>query len=110
MKVNPNSLFQEMQALAQRAQGPNAELGAQQAVSNTSQSDFTNLLKTALDNVNELGQDSKDKAVRFEMGDKSVSLAETMIARQKSSVAFEATVQVRNKVVEAYREIMNMTV
>jgi flagellar hook-basal body complex protein FliE len=44
------------------------------------------------------------------MGDRSVSLAEAMIASQKSSVAFEATVQVRNKLVESYKEIMNMPV
>jgi flagellar hook-basal body complex protein FliE len=44
------------------------------------------------------------------MGDRSVSLAEVMIASQKSSVAFEATVQVRNKLVESYKEIMNMPV
>ena len=42
--------------------------------------------------------------------DRSVSLAEAMIASQKSSVAFEATVQVRNKLVESYKEIMNMPV
>ncbi len=44
------------------------------------------------------------------MGDKSVDLAEVMIAGQKSSIAFEATVQVRNKMVDAYKTIMNMPV
>ena len=51
----------------------------------------------------ELGQ-------KFALGDDSVSLSDTMIAMQKSSIAFQATVQVRNKLVSAYHEIMNMQV
>jgi len=46
----------------------------------------------------------------IEMGDRSVSISDAMIASQKSSVAFAATVEVRNKFVEAYKEIMNMPV
>lgn len=44
------------------------------------------------------------------MGDSTVTLSDTVIAREKSGVAFEATVQVRNKLVEAYKEIMSMPV
>ena len=39
-----------------------------------------------------------------------MSLSDVMIARNKSSVAFEATLQVRNKMVDAYKELMNMPV
>ena len=46
----------------------------------------------------------------FVMGDPSVSLAEVMIAKQKAGIAFEATIQVRNKLVSAYKEIMSMQV
>ena len=46
----------------------------------------------------------------FEMGDRSVTLADTMVASAKAGIAFDATVQVRNKFVEAYKEIMNMPV
>ena len=42
------------------------------------------------------------------MGDSSVSLSDAMISLQKSSIAFQQTVQVRNKLVSAYQEIMNM--
>jgi flagellar hook-basal body complex protein FliE len=49
-------------------------------------------------------------ATAVEMGDPKVSLAQAMIAGQKSSIAFEATVQVRNKLVEAYKEVMSMPV
>jgi len=44
------------------------------------------------------------------MGDRSVSISDAMIASQKSSIAFSATVEVRNKFVEAYKEIMSMPV
>ncbi|CSI67451.1 flagellar hook-basal body protein FliE [Vibrio cholerae] len=47
---------------------------------------------------------------RFDRGDEGISLSDVMIARNKSSVAFEATIQVRNKLVEAYKELMNMPV
>ncbi|MCV5230713.1 flagellar hook-basal body complex protein FliE, partial [Escherichia coli] len=47
---------------------------------------------------------------RFDRGDADVSLSDVMIARNKSSVAFEATVQIRNKLVEAYKDLMNMPV
>ena len=68
------------------------------------------LLQQALDNVNELQGSANDLRTRFDMGDKSVDLSEVMIAGQKSSIAFEATVQVRNKMVDAYKTIMNMPV
>lgn len=68
------------------------------------------MLKQAMSNVNALQNDSNDLKTRFDMGDKSLNLSDVMIAGQKASIAFEATVQVRNKVVEAYKTIMNMPV
>ncbi|MCV6002878.1 flagellar hook-basal body complex protein FliE, partial [Escherichia coli] len=53
---------------------------------------------------------SGDLQTRFDRGDADVSLSDVMIARNKSSVAFEATVQIRNKLVEAYKDLMNMPV
>jgi len=64
----------------------------------------------ALGNVNELQGAANDLRTRFDMGDNSVDLSQVMIAGQKSSIAFEATVQVRNKMVDAYKTIMNMPV
>jgi flagellar hook-basal body complex protein FliE len=84
--------------------------GAVQQVNNTSASQFGDLLKQALDNVNGLQSETGRLRNAVEMGDRSVSLAEAMIASQKSSIAFEATVQVRNKLVDAYKQIMSMPV
>jgi len=53
---------------------------------------------------------SKELSKEFAMGDDSVDLADVMIAGQKASIGFQATVQVRNKLVQAYTEMMNMQV
>ena len=47
---------------------------------------------------------------QVQLGNPTVSLEETMVAMQKSQIGFQATMQVRNKLVSAYSEIMNMTV
>jgi flagellar hook-basal body complex protein FliE len=73
-------------------------------------SDFGNLLKDAINNVNGLQSNANELRTRFDLGDRSVGIGDVMIAAQKSSVAFDATVQVRNKLVEAYKEIMSMPV
>ena len=72
--------------------------------------DFGNLLKSSLDSVNELQSQSRDLKVAFERGDTNVSLAEAMIASQKADLSFRAMSEVRNKLVTAYQEIMNMPV
>ena len=69
---------------------------------------FGDMFKSAIDTVNDSKQHASDLSSRFEQGDPSVDLPEVMIALQKSSVSFQAMTQVRNKMVEAYKEIMNM--
>jgi flagellar hook-basal body complex protein FliE len=59
--------------------------------------------------VNAAQADASAASAAYERGDTS-DIAAVMLARQKSSVAFEATLQVRNKLLSAYRDIMNMPV
>jgi flagellar hook-basal body complex protein FliE len=66
-------------------------------------------LKASLDKVNELQMVAKDKTTSFELGE-DISITEVMLAKEKASIAFEATLQVRNKVLTAYQEIMQMPV
>lgn len=73
-------------------------------------SDFAAALKASLDGVNNLQQRADSMAKRFVAGDDSVNLSDVMINSQKASIAFQATVQVRNKLVSAYHDIMNMQV
>ncbi|KQQ88033.1 flagellar hook-basal body complex protein FliE [Massilia sp. Leaf139] len=71
---------------------------------------FSDALKNSLEQVSNSQKHAEELGQKFAMGDDSVSLSDTMIAMQKSSIAFQATVQVRNKLVSAYHEIMNMQV
>ncbi|MDK2779501.1 MAG: flagellar hook-basal body complex protein FliE [Pseudomonadota bacterium] len=72
--------------------------------------DFQTMFKNAVDTVNANQKSASELATRFEQGDPSVDLPEVMIALQKSSVSFQAMTQVRNKLVEAYKDVMNMGV
>lgn len=72
--------------------------------------DFAQVLKSTLDQVNDLQGNAKKMSQDFAMGDDSVNLSDVMIAMQKSSIAFQTSVQVRNKLVSAYRDIMTMQV
>jgi flagellar hook-basal body complex protein FliE len=72
--------------------------------------DFADVLKSSLDGVARVQAQSESMQKAFVLGDNSVSLSDTMIAMQKASINFQATVQVRNKVVQAYNDIMNMQV
>jgi flagellar hook-basal body complex protein FliE len=71
---------------------------------------FSSLLTQSLDKVNEMQEHSGKMKTAFELGDPNVSLPQVMIASSKANLAFQATLQVRNKVVEAYQEIMRMPV
>lgn len=103
MKID--GLNQQMSEMQMQASGV-----AKPATGADVSSDFSQLLGDALSHVNALQADSSTKQSRFDMGDHSLSLSDVMIARNKASVSFEATVQVRNKLVEAYQELMRMTV
>jgi flagellar hook-basal body complex protein FliE len=108
MDIKAQSLYQELQGMAAQTK---IGLGEQTAVQgNPSSQDFADLLGNAIDKVNGLQKESREKQVAFDMGDKSLSLADVMVAKEKSGIAFEATLQVRNKVLEAYKQIMNMPV
>lgn len=109
MEIKAQSLYQEMQAMAS---GASMEIGPlnPQVTNNPSSKNFAEMLGQAINTVNEMQLDSRGKQIAFEMGDPSLSLADVMVAKEKSGIAFEATVQVRNKVMEAYKQIMNMPV
>lgn len=69
---------------------------------------FGNLLKGAVDKVNETQLESKQLATAYEKGDPTVDLPQVMISLQKSSVSFQAMLQVRNRLVSAYEDISKM--
>jgi flagellar hook-basal body complex protein FliE len=71
---------------------------------------FGQLLSKAIDNVSETQANASSLQTAFEMGDPRADLARTMVAMQQSQIAFRATVEVRNRLVQAYQDVMNMPV
>jgi len=70
---------------------------------------FGDYLKNALDSVNQLQLDSEQIGIDFAAG-KTDNIHEVMIAGEKAEIALQLTMQIRNKVVEAYNEIMRMQI
>ena len=112
MDIKGASLFNEMQAMANKAGGIGSveSMPGLNKVQSTDQADFSSLLKEAVDNVNGLQMQSKELATRFDMGDRSIDLSDVMLASNKAGLAFDATIQVRNKLVEAYKQVMSMPI
>ncbi|RCS58692.1 flagellar hook-basal body complex protein FliE [Parvibium lacunae] len=85
----------------------NAAAGASGAASGT---DFSQALKSALDQVNSAQTKARELDTQFQMGNPAVSLEETVLASQSASLGFQTLVSTRNRLVAAYNEIMNMQV
>ena len=123
-RVDISRLLNDMRSLKaqtqvfQRPQGsaPREVMGANplnkglQVEGATKVPSFSELMTQAVGKVNEVQKTSSSMADAYERGVAGVDITDVMIASQKSSVAFQATVQVRNKLVEAYRDIMNMPI
>jgi flagellar hook-basal body complex protein FliE len=86
---------------------PVAGVGASGAAGGAS---FASVMKQGLDAVNATQAHAATLATRFERGEPGVELSQVMLESQKASVAFRATVEVRNRLVSAYQEIMNMPI
>jgi flagellar hook-basal body complex protein FliE len=71
--------------------------------------DFQAYLKQALGEVNDLKQQA-DQAIRQLVGEGEGDLQETIVAMEKADVSFRLMMQIRNKILEAYQEIVRMQV
>jgi flagellar hook-basal body complex protein FliE len=72
--------------------------------------DFGQVLQSAIDQVNQAQQSARSMAKEFSAGDPNVNLQDVMINLQKANLSFQQMVQVRNRLVSAYQDIMNMPV
>jgi flagellar hook-basal body complex protein FliE len=72
--------------------------------------DFGALFKQGIDSVNGTMQQADALSNAWERGDPGVDLARVMIESQKASVSFRALTEVRNRLVTAYQDIMNMQI
>jgi len=87
-----------------------AQAAQAQAGEDAASVDFVALLKDALAQTNAAQMDARELSRQFALGDPNTSLEEVVLTLQKASVSFQTMVQVRNKLVSAYQEIMNMQV
>lgn len=104
-EISPQQLLQQIRSLNAEMQSSAAHRPAE-----TTKDSFGTLLKQTLDAVNETQQQSAAMKAGFESGTGSASLAQVMVASQKADLSFRAMTEVRNKLVTAYQEIMNMPV
>lgn len=88
---------------------PSSQVAEQFKPAETEGTGFGEFLKGAIDEVNSLQQESADMKTKLVTGDLQ-DLHQVMIAAEKANLAFQLTLQIRNKVVEAYQEVMRMQV
>lgn len=103
-----DTMLAQLRSAMALAQGGAAK--PQGVASAAGQVDFASALKMQLDSVSTRQHTANEMQKAFVLGDDRVSLSDTMIAMQKAGVAFQTTVQARNKMVAAYNDIMNMAV
>lgn len=96
------SVLQQMRSVAQAA-GHATTAGSEVAGGG-----FAGELKKSLDRISDTQQHADSQAEAFELGKAGVALNDVMVDMQKANIGFQMGLQVRNRVVAAYQEIMNM--
>lgn len=105
-KTGIDNILQQLQAASALASG-NKSIPAADDVASVN---FSEKLKTAIDQVSAAQQSADRLSEQFVSDQPGVDLHEVMISLQKANISFQSMIQVRNKLVTAYQEIMNMQV
>jgi len=105
-QINPSELLNQLQVLAKQAQSSSPAESIE--VNSTESLNFSEIMQDSVSQVNTQQMKAAATSEAFELGDPDVPLSEVMIEMQKARVSFEALKQVRNQLVESYRQIMNM--
>ncbi|MEK7792277.1 MAG: flagellar hook-basal body complex protein FliE [Pseudomonadota bacterium] len=101
-----DSVLEQLRAASVLASGTKK----QPLVDEVAKVDFSEKLKAAVDQVNNVQQTADKLSNRFANDEANVDLHEVMISLQKANVSFQSMIQVRNKLISAYQDIMNMQV
>jgi flagellar hook-basal body complex protein FliE len=117
-QMDINQVLSQIRSMRSQASGEIGGLGGigglGKAVAPTDGADpsvsFAAVLRNGIDQVNSAQQRATKAATDFELGKPGADLPQVMLEMQKASVSFRAAVEVRNKLVTAYQEIMNMPV
>ena len=107
MSLEIDSVLAQIRSLSSQARVGTPQATAPQK---SGPSEFATLLSKGIDSVNQTEQSAAKLSDAFQRGDPGVELPQVMLEMQKASVSFRALTEVRNRVVSAYQEIMNMQV
>jgi flagellar hook-basal body complex protein FliE len=100
--------LQKIQVGAMEAAG--SRLKTNEIQSPSEADSFSNVLKASLDKVNALDKNAQMQAEAMTLGTSNRSMSDVMLDMKKADIGFQMTVQVRNRLVNAYRDIMTMSV
>ena len=103
-QIEINQVLAQIRALSGQTQASPAAGAAQPAGG----SEFAKLLRQGVEQVNQSEQRSSEISAAFERGTPGIELPQVMLEMQKASVSFRALTEVRNRLVSAYQDIMNM--
>lgn len=107
-EIGVNNVLAQIRAMqAQATQRPAAAAPAAQVAPKAG---FESLLQNAVNRVNDAQSDSVKLQSAFAMGDRNTDLASVMVAGARAQVQFKGMVEVRNRLVSAYQDIMNMPI
>lgn len=101
------SLSSQMKVMADMAAG---QLNATSALPAAGEPDFQDVLKKAVLSVNESQNVAQAKAQTFSTGESNMTLEEVMVSLQKANLSFQTMIAVRNRLVDAYKEVTNLQV
>ena len=102
-----DSLSSQMKVMADMAAG---QLNASAALPAAGEPDFQDVLKKAVLSVNEAQNSAQDKVQSFSTGESNMTLEEVMVSMQKANLSFQTMIAVRNRLVDAYKEVTNLQV
>ena len=107
--LQQNSALQKAAANAAQPIDGVTGIGNASGLSGPNGGGFANAMKSALQEVNGLQANAESATSSYERGE-TTDIAAVMLAREQASVGFQATLQVRNKLLSAYKDIMSMPV
>lgn len=104
------SVLAQIRSLSTQIKAPSAPVSGTAQAPQAGGASFASLIKQGVDQVNQTQKSAEAMATAFQRGTPGVDLAQVMIESQKASVSFRAVTEVRNRMVSAYQDIMNMQI
>lgn len=108
--IDTTRLLMELRSLAAEAQRAPSVGPLPGVAGSAAPPDFGSVLKASIGEVNNLQQSAGALAAAFEQGQPGIDITRVMVEAQKASLAFRAMTEVRNRLVSAYQEVMNMPI